>query len=124
MSLSFISGENAEGLPLSEAVRAGDLLFVSGMVGFGPDGAVVSGGVTAETDQIMRDLSDILARSGTTLEKIVKVSVFLTDASDFQAFNDAYMKHFPGRKPARVGIVSGLTIDAKVEMDFIAYVGD
>jgi len=124
MSLSYIAGENVEGLPLSEAVRAGDLLFISGMVGFGSDGHVVRGGVAAETDQIMKDLEDVLARSGGALEKLVKVNVFLTDADDFDAFNAAYKKYFPGNKPARIGIVAGMTIDAKVEMDFVAYLGN
>lgn len=124
MGLSYIAGENVEGLPLSEAVRVGDLLFISGMVGFGADGDVVPGGVAAETDQIFKDLEDILSRSGGALDKLVKVNVFLTDTNDFEAFNGAYKKHFPGNKPARIGIVAGMTIEAKVEMDFIAYVGN
>jgi enamine deaminase RidA (YjgF/YER057c/UK114 family) len=56
------------------------------------------------------------------LEDIVKANVFLTNADDFPAFNQAYAKHFPKDPPARIGVVVALTIDAKVEMDFIAYI--
>jgi 2-iminobutanoate/2-iminopropanoate deaminase len=124
MGLSFIAGPNVEGLPLSEAVQAGDLLFVSGMVGFDTDGEIVGGGVGPETDQIMSDLRDVLERSGTDLEHVVKATVYLVSADDFDEFNAAYARYFPGNKPARIGVVAGMTINARVEMDFIAYVGD
>lgn len=124
MGMSFIVGPNVEGLPLSEAVRAGDFLFVSGMCGFDDDGSIVKGGVAAETDRIMTDLIDVLARSGTDLSRIAKVNVYLASADDFDAFNAAYAKYFPGNKPARIGVVAGMTINATVEMDFTAYLGD
>lgn len=118
-----ISGPGMEGLPLSEAVRAGDFIFISGMVGFGPDGRIVEGGVAAETDRIMADAADILKRAGASLTDIVKVSICLTKADDFSAFNEAYAKYFRKDPPARVSLVADLTIDARVEMDFIAYTG-
>jgi 2-iminobutanoate/2-iminopropanoate deaminase len=122
MPKKVIAGDNCEGLPLSEAVMAGDFLFVSGMVGFDGNGGIVTGGVAAETDQILKDLAKILRHAGASLEDIVKANVFLTDADDFPAFNQAYAKHFPKDPPARIGVVVALTIDAKVEMDFIAYI--
>jgi len=124
MPITRIAGSSVEGLPLSEAVRAGDFLFVSGMCGFEADGSIVTGGVAAETDRIMEGLKAILDHAGGDFERIVKVSAFLTDATDFDAFNAAYAAWFPGGKPARIGIVAGMTIDARVEMDFIAYLGD
>ena len=123
MSIEAIGGENVEGLPLSEAVKAGDYIFVSGMVGFGPDGEIVPGGVASETDRIMQDLAALLQKAGATLSNVVKVNVFLTDGADFDQFNHAYAKHFGDPPPARIGVVVDLTINAKVEMDFTAYVG-
>jgi len=124
MPLSFIAGPNVEGLPISEAVQAGDFLFVSGMVGFGPQGDIVDGGVGAETDQIMKDLKDVLSRAGTDMGRIVKVNVYLVSPDDFETFNAAYARYFPVNKPARIGVVAGMTIPARVEMDFTVYLGD
>ncbi len=121
MGLEFIAGENVEGLPLSEAVRAGDFIFVSGMVGFGPDGKVVQGGVAAETERIMGDLEELLTRAGGSLSRIVKVSVYLANADDFETFNRTYARYFKSKAPARVSVVTALTIDATVEMDFVVY---
>lgn len=122
MSKRVIAGESLEGLPLSEAIVAGSFVFVSGMVGFDGDGGIVSGGVAAETDQIMKDLANVLREAGATLEDIVKTNVYLTQAGDFSAFNEAYARFFPTDPPARVGVVVALTIDAKVEMEFVAYI--
>ncbi|MBN34947.1 MAG: reactive intermediate/imine deaminase [Rhodospirillaceae bacterium] len=125
MPITHIAGASVEGLPLSEAVRAGDFLFVSGMVGFNEAGdAIVDGGIGEETRRIMEDLKAILEEAGGDMSRIIKVCVFLTDANDFDAFNQAYATWFPGAKPARIGVVAGMTINAKVEMDFIAYLGD
>jgi 2-iminobutanoate/2-iminopropanoate deaminase len=123
MTKQVISGGSTEGLPLSDAIRAGDFIFVSGMVGCGPDGKIVEGGIAAEIDRIMVDAADVLKRAGASISDIVKVTVYLVDASDFAAFNRAYAAYFPKEPPARVGVVTGLTISAKVEMDFIAYTG-
>jgi 2-iminobutanoate/2-iminopropanoate deaminase len=119
-----ISGSSTEGLPLSDAVRAGDFVFLSGLVGFGPDGRIVEGGVAAETDRIMADAADILKRARASLRDVVKVSVYLVDAADFAAFNAAYAKYFTEAPPARSSVVAGLTIAARVEMDFVAFTGD
>jgi len=122
MPKKIIAGANVEGLPLSEAVLAGDFLFVSGMVGFESDGSIVRGGVAAETDRIMEDLAGILKQAGASLADVVKTNVYLTDANDFSAFNEAYARYFPTKPPARIGVVVALTIEAKVELDFIAYI--
>jgi 2-iminobutanoate/2-iminopropanoate deaminase len=119
-----ISGSSSEGLPLSDAVRAGDFVFLSGLVGFGPDGRIVEGGIAAETDRIMADAADILKRARASLRDVVKVNVYLVDAADFAAFNAAYAKYFTEAPPARSSVVAGLTIAARVEMDFVAFTGD
>lgn len=120
MSRQVINLGNPEGLPLSDAVRFGDLVFVSGMVGFGDDGKIVSGGIGPETVQTFRNIEAILMRAGCQLADIVKVSVILTDARDFPAFNAAYREIFPKDPPARVSMVAQLTIDARIEVDVVA----
>ena len=112
--------ETGEGLPLSDAVRFGDLVFVSGMVGFDEDGRIVKGGIAAETRQTFRHVERVLAKAGCRLADVLKVSVILTDAKDFDAFNAAYREVFPEHPPARISMVGGLTIDARLEVDVIA----
>src|SRR5687768_14644310 len=110
MGKQVISGSGMEGLPLSEAVRAGDFVFVSGMVGFGPDGRIVEGGIAAETDRIMADVADILKRAGASLADIVKVNIYLATPEDFPAFNKAYARYFSKEPPARASVATSLTI--------------
>ena len=124
MEKTIIGGGNAEGLPFSEAVRAGGFLFLSGLVGFGPDGRIVPGGIAAETDAIMAEAKRLLALGDGSLADVVKVGVFLADADEFDSFNTAYRRHFPRSPPARISMSVRLTIDARVELDLIAYVGD
>jgi 2-iminobutanoate/2-iminopropanoate deaminase len=71
----------------------------------------------------MADVADILKRAGATLADIVKVNICLTKAEDFAVFNEAYARYFRKDPPARISMVAKLTIDARVEMDFIAYTG-
>jgi len=115
-----INVENSEGLPLSDAVRFGNLLFVSGMVGMDAGGKVVAGGIAAETRQTFRNIAAVLAAGGASLGDVLKVNVILTRADDFAAFNAAYREVFPTDPPARVSMVAGLTIDARVEIDVVA----
>ncbi|MGE0005713.1 MAG: RidA family protein [Parvibaculaceae bacterium] len=123
MKRETIALDNVEGLPLSDAVRFGDLVFVSGMVGFDGEGAIVGGGIAAETRQTFANIERVLARAGASLADVLKVNVVLTDAADFAAFNAAYREIFPQAPPARVSMVAGLTIDARLEVDVIAGVG-
>jgi reactive intermediate/imine deaminase len=109
-----------EGLPLSDAVRFGDFLFVSGMVGFDATGAIVEGGIEAETRQVFRNIEAVLAKAGRTLGDVVKVNIVLVDARDFDGFNAVYREIFPEEPPARMSMVAGLTIDARIEADVIA----
>ncbi|BCG83881.1 RidA family protein [Mesorhizobium sp. 113-3-3] len=121
MTIEFIAGPNVEGLAISEAVRAGDFVFLSGLAGFGPDGEIVSGGVAAETDRIMLDVKDILQRASLRLSDIVKVNVYLREAKDAHEFNTAYAKYFPLSKPARTGTVADLLNGGLVELEVVAY---
>ena len=89
----------------SHAVRAGDLLFVTGQLGVDPlTGALVEGGVTAQTRQVMANLKAVLAGAGTSLDRAVMVRVYLVNFGDYAEMNAEYASHFaPGRLPARSG---------------------
>lgn len=107
-------------LPLSMAYRAGELIFVSGQVGFGPDGALVSGGIEAEARQTLDNIAAVLEQAGASLADVVKVTVWLADLSEFPAFNAIYATYFPERPPARSTVQAGLMIGARVEIEAIA----
>jgi reactive intermediate/imine deaminase len=110
-----------EDLPYSTYVRAGDYVYVSGLVGFGSDGQIVAGGVGAQTHQIMADAKRILANAGCVLSDLIKTNICLPNADDFDTFNAAYAEYFSSKAPARATICAGLTINAAVEIEFIAY---
>jgi len=106
----------------SHAVRAGDLLFVTGQLGVDPrTGALVEGGVTAQTRQVMANLKAVLAGAGTSLDRAVMVRVYLVNFGDYAEMNAEYASHFaPGRLPARTTVgVTGLALGGAVEIDLI-----
>ena len=115
------SGSGGQMLPFSQATAAGGFVFVSGQVGFDAGGEIVQGGIVAETRQTMDNIVAILAKAGCTLADVVKVNVWLDDTRDFQAFNRVYAGYFDGQLPARSCVRSQIMIDAKVEIDVIAY---
>ena len=107
--------------PFSPAVRAGDFVYVSGQVPADADGVLVGGGIEAQTRQVMENLKRVLALAGCTLDDVVKSTVWLDDARDFGAFNRIYMSYFGDNKPARSTTEARLMVDAKVEIDVVAY---
>ena len=113
--------------PFSSAVRAGHLLFLAGQIGSQVvDGApkLVAGGVDAESRQAMENIKAILARAGSSLDRVVKCSVMLADMKDWPAFNTVYATYFPGKKPARSAWgANGLALGARVEVECIALAG-
>jgi 2-iminobutanoate/2-iminopropanoate deaminase len=108
-------------VPLSPAVRAGDLVYASGQVPTGTDGKVVAGGIEEQTKQVLENVKSALALAGAAMEDVVKCLVIITDAGDFAAFNKVYATYFPKDHPARTTIVAKLVIDIKVEIEAIAY---
>lgn len=107
--------------PYSPFVRAGDLIIVSGQGGL-LDGALVEGGVTAQTEQTMRNVADRLADAGAGLADVVKTLCFLTDMATFAEFNDAYAAAFGDHRPARSTVeVSALPGGMNVEVEAWAY---
>ncbi len=108
--------------PYSQAVVAGQLVFVSGQIPLLPDGTgLVPGGVAEQTRQVLRNLQAILNAAGLNLEQVVKTTCYLTDLSAFTTFNDAYAEFFGEGKPARATVeVASLPRGALVEIDAIA----
>lgn len=116
----------ALGLPFSEAVRVGNILFLSGQVGDVPGTLeLVEGGVGPETRQTMENIRAALERHGSSLDRVVKCTVFMADISEWAAMNEVYASFFPGPKPARSAAgANGLALGARVEIECIALVGE
>ena len=110
--------------PYSQALISGGLVFTSGQIPLDPaTGAVVAGGIEAQTEQVMKNLAAVLAEAGSGLEKAVKTTCFLADMNDFAAFNEVYARHFTG-KPARSCVaVRQLPKSVLVEVEVIAELG-
>jgi 2-iminobutanoate/2-iminopropanoate deaminase len=111
-------------LPFSEAVQAGDTLYVSGQVGILPGTmTLAAGGIGPEARQALDNLKAILERHGTSLEHVVKCTVFLADIKEWPAFNVIYREYFKTNLPARSALAaSGLALGARVEVECIAIV--
>jgi len=109
--------------PYSQAVRAGDFLFISGQVGVNPKTKrIVNGGIEAQTRQTLQNVGAILDAAGLSFEKVVKVTVFLADMKDFRKMNDVYGTYFKTYAPARTTVQAQLPVaDAVVEIDAIAH---
>jgi 2-iminobutanoate/2-iminopropanoate deaminase len=106
----------------SQAIASGELLFCSGQIAIDPKtGQMVTGGIEAETEQVLANLRAVLAAAGATLADVVKTTVYLADFNDFQAMNAIYVRAFPTDPPARATVgVSALPRGAKVELEAIA----
>jgi reactive intermediate/imine deaminase len=107
--------------PFSPAVRAGDFVYVSGQVPADAQGEIVTGGIEVQTRQVMENIRAALALAGATFDDVCKCTCWLQDARDFGAFNRVYMSYFPHGRPARSTTEARLMVDAKVEIDVIAY---
>ncbi len=108
--------------PFSEAVRVGDVLYLSGALGLA-DGKLVEGGIGPETRQTIANIRTILERHGSSLDRIVKVTVMLADMGEWAAMNDVYLEHFTTSLPARSAFgTSGLALGARVEIEVVATV--
>jgi 2-iminobutanoate/2-iminopropanoate deaminase len=110
--------------PYSPAIRAGNLLFLSGQVGFDPSsGALVDGDISAQTDQVMRNIGALLKAAGSDFAHVVRTTVFLADMAEFAKMNEVYARYVVDPPPARSTVqVARLPRDARVEIDVIAVV--
>ena len=121
-ALEFHAIPGSEGnLPFSDAVRAGDLLFVSGKLGIPPGTrGLVDGGIGPETRQTLENIKATLERLGSGMDRVAKCTVFLADMAEWPAMNEVYRTFFT-HPPARSAVaVSGLALDARVEIECIA----
>lgn len=119
-----VSTEKAPGAigPYSQAVKAGGMVFCSGQIPIDPaTGEFVEGGVAEQTDRVFKNLIAVLEAGGSSLDGVVKTTVFLADMNDFAAMNEVYAKYFDSNKPARATVQAArLPRDAKVEIECIA----
>ena len=114
-------GPNKGKFPFSESVRVGDILFLSGQIGDGKDGKLAPGGINAEANQILVNISGALVSRGLSLKDVVKCTVFLADIAEWADFNEVYKQHFKRPYPARSALgASGLALDARAEVECIA----
>ena len=122
--MKTINTPNAPGAigPYSQAKVTGNLLFTAGQIPLVPlTGAMVTGSIEAQTEQVMANLAAVLAEAGATWAGVVKTTVFLTDLGDFAAFNAVYERLLEGAKPARSTVqVAALPRGAKVEIELVA----
>jgi len=112
-----------QGAPYSQAIVAGDLVFVSGQLGIDPEeGHVVGGGIVEQTDRVMKNLAAILEEADSSLGNVLTVSIFLVDLGDFQAMNEVYASHLSEPYPARATVqIAALPSGARVEIAVVAH---
>ena len=111
-----------QGAPYSQAIRAGDFVFVSGQLALRPDhGEIVGDSIGEQTEQVFANLQAILEAAGSGLDRLVKTTVYLADLGDFAGMNEVYTRHVGEVPPARATIeVSALPSGAKVEIEAVA----
>lgn len=115
---------NGQALPFSDAVRVGDILYLSGQIGIGPDGKLPDG-IEAQTKQAMDNVGGVLKRAGLTYADVFHCTAFLADMKDWPTFNKVYVPYFPaGNMPARSAFgANGLALGARLEIECQAYAG-
>ena len=123
--LTRISTPDAPGAigPYSQALGAGDFLFLSGQIAINPaTGQVVEGGVVEQTHQVLKNLGAVLTAAGSSYAQVVKTTVYLQDMADFAAMNEVYGTYFAAPAPARATIqAAALPKGVRVEIDAVAY---
>ena len=112
---------NGRRLSLSRAVRAGDFVFLTGQVPMQNNAIMTHGDIEDQTRAALDDITETLKLAGCDRGDVVKSTVWLTSRDDFPGFNAVYAEYFPESPPARSAIVNDLLVDAKVEIEVIAY---
>jgi len=119
-------GPYSQGIRLDGESALGGLVFVSGQTPLDPEtGKIVEGGIPEQTDRCLRNVGAVLAAAGSSFDRVVKTTVFLTDMADFKAMNAVYAEIFGSTPPARSTVaVAGLPMGARVEIEAIAITGN
>jgi len=112
--------------PYSQAIKAGGFVFVSGQIPLDPKtGELVAGGIGEQTERVFRNLAAVLEASGSSLDQVVKTTVFLADMKEFAVMNDVYARFFSSAPPARATVAAaGLPRDVRVEIEAVALVSE
>ncbi|HEX7910533.1 MAG TPA: RidA family protein [Paraburkholderia sp.] len=123
MTIEYFAESNpgTKTLPRSLATKAGNFVFVSGQVARDEDGSIVGGGIEAQARQALKNVAHVLALAGCRLEDVVKTTVWLEDARDFDEFNRIYGEFFRENKPSRSTLHAKNMVCTKVEIEAIAY---
>lgn len=109
--------------PYSQAVKTGNMVFTSGNIPLKPDGTLVTGTVEEQTHQVMENLKAVLEAAGSSLEKVVKTTVFIKNMDEFARINEVYGTYFSSHKPARSTVeVARLPKDVAIEVEAIALI--
>ena len=123
-----IQTENAPAAigPYSQAIKAGGFVFVSGQISIDPKtGQFIAGGIAEQTERVLKNVAAVLEAAGSSLDQVVKTTVFLADMKEFTEMNDVYAKFFSGAPPARATVAAaGLPRDARVEIEAVALVSE
>ena len=127
VEVEYLASDRAKSLnlPFSEAVRVGDMLYLSGQLGNLPGTLdLAPGGIEGQTRQVMANIQRILEANGSALDRIVKCTVMMADMAEWPKLNEIYVTYFPGPKPARSAFgAAGLAVGARVEIECWATVG-
>jgi 2-iminobutanoate/2-iminopropanoate deaminase len=112
--------------PYSQAIRAGGFVFASGQIPTDPaTGQFVKGGIAEQTEQVLKNLGAVLEAAGSSLDKVVKTTVFLADMKEFAQMNEVYAKFFTTAPPARATVAAaGLPRNARVEIEAVALISE
>jgi len=121
LELEFLTSADTKGLPLSEAVRVGKMLYLSGQLGRTGATQLVPGGIAAETRQALENVKAVLERHGSSLDHVVKTTVMLAEIGERGEMTRVYETYFPNHRPARTAFgTSGLALGARVEIECVA----
>lgn len=122
--VEYLAAKISRPVPFSEAVRVGDMLYLSGQIGADENFKLVSGGIKAETKQVLENIKRVLERNGSSLDHVIKCTVMLADMSEWGTMNEVYTTYFSkDRLPARSALgANGLALGARVEIECIAVV--
>ncbi len=121
--VQYLVNESMKDLPFSEAVRVGNMLYLSGQIGIDSSMKLVSGGIVAETRKAMENIKATLERYDSSLDHVVKVTVMLADMSEWAEMNNVYVQFFSKNLPARSSLgANGLAMGARVEIECIAVI--
>ena len=123
-SVEYFTSESSAGLPFSEAVQVGNMLYLSGQIGTDPNTSLlVPGGIAAETKQTMENIKRTLKKYGSSMDNVVKCTAMLADINEWEAMNTVYITYFPDHLPARSAFgANGLAMNARVEIECWAVV--